>query len=132
MVIRDGARSRGLVLVVEDNEGMREAIDNLLDAAGFSAIAYASAESLFAGDRVDEALCVICDIKLPAMSGFALLTELRARSQGPPVILITANDVPGVRNKAKRRGAAAYLAKPFLGSALLAAVERVAGHVRPQ
>jgi FixJ family two-component response regulator len=118
-----GARRK--VLVVEDDEGMREAIETLLDAAGIESAAYASAEALLAAGAVEDALCVISDIKLPAMSGLELLSELRARSAQPPVIVITAHDAPGVRDNAVRHGAAAYLAKPFLGTALLAAIESV-------
>jgi DNA-binding response OmpR family regulator len=50
---------------------------------------------------------------------------LRARGQRAPVILITARDEPGLREEAARRGVTAYLAKPFLGTALLA-VDRAA------
>jgi FixJ family two-component response regulator len=117
--------AQGKVLVVEDDEGMREAIETLLDAAGIESAAYASAEALLAGGAVDDALCVISDIKLPAMSGLELLTELRTRASLPPVIVITAHDAPGVRADAMRRGAAAYLAKPFLGTALLTAITNV-------
>jgi FixJ family two-component response regulator len=123
MVIRDNARSRGLVLVVEDNEGMRQAIDQLLDLAGFSGIAYSSAEALMAERRVEDAICVICDIRLAPGSGFDLLTQSRARG-ATPVILISAKDTVAIRNKAKRFGAAAYLAKPFPGNELIAAIER--------
>jgi FixJ family two-component response regulator len=130
MVIRDDAHSRGLVLVVEDNEGMRQAIDKLLDAAGFSGIAYSSAEDLIAGGRLDDALCVISDIKLPATSGFELLTQMRARGTCAPVILISANDNAAIRNKAKSSGAAAYLAKPFPGNELLAAIEHIVESAR--
>jgi FixJ family two-component response regulator len=125
MVIRDHAHSRGLVLVVEDNEGMREAIDKLLDAAGFSAIAYSSAEDLVTDGRVDEAVCVISDVRLPATSGFDLLTQLHARGAGLPVILISAKDTTAKRTKAMSSGAAAYLAKPFPGTELIAAIERI-------
>ena len=116
---------QGKVLVVEDDEGMREAIETLLGAAGIESAAYASAEALLAGGAVDDALCVISDIKLPAMSGLELLTQLRTRAPLPPVIVITAHDAPGVRADAMRRGAAAYLAKPFLGTALLTAIANV-------
>jgi FixJ family two-component response regulator len=117
--------AQGKVLVVEDDEGMREAIETLLDAAGIQSAAYSSAEALLAGGAVDDALCVISDIKLPAMSGLELLTRLRTRAALPPVIVITAHDAPGVRADAMRRGAAAYLAKPFLGTALLTAITNV-------
>ena len=113
------------VLVVDDDEGMREAIESLLAAAGFETAMYASAEALLAGGAIEGAVCVISDLKLPAMSGFELLAELRTRGNPPPVIVITAHDAPGMSKEAVRLGAAAYLAKPFPGSALLAAIEHL-------
>ena len=113
------------VLVVEDDEGMREAIETLLDAAGMSATAYASAEALLADDAVGDALCVITDVKLPAMSGLELLTHLRTRNPHTRVIVITAHDSPGMRKEVARLGAAAYLPKPFEGNALLTAIKDV-------
>lgn len=115
----------GRILVVEDDEGMREAIESLLGAAGFATAVYASAEALLSGGCLDGALCVISDIKLPAMSGLELLTKLRERRACPPVILITAHDSPDARSKAGQRGAAGYLPKPFAGSVLLAAINDV-------
>ena len=132
MVIREDAHSRGLVLVVEDNELMRDAIDNLLDAAGFSGIAYASAEALLAGARVDDGVCIVSDVRLPGISGFELSTRLRAGGTQTPVILIAARDGRAERSKARRCGAAAYLAKPFTGSALLQAIDGVAVFRRPR
>ena len=118
-----GARSR--VLVVEDDGSMREAIERLLAAAGFEAVAYVSAESLLADDAAHDRGCVISDLRLPGMSGLDLLAELRARGWRAPLILITAYDAPGLNDEALRRGAAAYLVKPFHGTALLAAVRAV-------
>ena len=115
----------GRVLVVDDDESMREAIESLLEVAGFESTVYASAEDLLAADGIEDALCVISDIKLPALSGIGLLMELRARGARPAVIIITAHDGPGVRDDAMRRGAAAYLPKPFAGTALLAAIDSV-------
>lgn len=114
------------VLVVDDDEGMREALKNLLDAAGFVPVAFGTAEALLQDCIIDGAVCLISDLRLPSMSGLELLTALRARGEQIPVIAITAHDEPGVGDHAMRCGAAAYLAKPFLGSALLAAIERVA------
>jgi len=111
------------VLVVEDDASMREAIERLLGAAGFEAVAYASAEALLEGSGGSDAVCVVSDLRLPAMSGLELLAELRARGQRQPLILITAFDAPGRSADALRRGAAAYLVKPFHGTALLAALK---------
>jgi FixJ family two-component response regulator len=122
------AMGRGrIVVVVEDDEGMREAIESLLDVAGFATVVHASAEALLAGGEVKDALCVISDLKLPAMSGLQLVVALRECGGWPPVILITAHDGPEVRSEAERLGVAEFLAKPFAGSALLSAIESVAG-----
>ena len=120
------AGSHGKVLVVEDDDSMREAIEALLGAADLGSVLYASAEALLAGGAVAGAACIVSDLMLPRMSGLDLLTELRGCAPWPPVIVITAHDAPALRAEARRRGAAAYLAKPFPGRALLAAIERVA------
>ena len=115
----------GRVLVVEDDDGMREAIETLLDIAGIESAAFASAEALLADGAIGASVCIISDLKLPGMSGLQLLAALRARGPHPPVIVITAHDSPAVRHEAERLGAAAYLAKPFAGRELLAAIESV-------
>jgi two-component system response regulator FixJ len=112
----------GTVLVVDDDDSMREAIERLLEAAGFASVGYPSAEALLAGGGMGNARCIISDVRLPAMSGLALVTELRRLGVLTPVIIITAHDSPVARNDAKLHGAAAYLAKPFMSKALLAAL----------
>jgi FixJ family two-component response regulator len=114
-----------VVLVVEDDDSMREAIERLLQAAGFGTSTFGSAEALLAEHDAAGAVCVISDLKLPAMSGLELLRELRTRVGWPPVIMITAHDSAAVRSEAERSGAAAYLSKPFQGSALLDAIKGI-------
>jgi len=78
----------------------------------------------------ERADCVVTDLNLPTMSGLELLDELRRHGcDGLPVIVITAFDRPGLSEQALLRGATAYLAKPFQGSALLDAI-RDLGSVR--
>jgi FixJ family two-component response regulator len=113
------------VLVVEDDTSMREAVERILGLAGFEPRAYASAEALLAAGTAEGAACVVSDLRLPAMSGLELLAALRARGFRAPLILITAYDEPGLAEEAMRRGAAHYLAKPFHGTELLAAVTTV-------
>lgn len=116
---------QGTILVVEDDDGLREAIESLLDAAGFVTASFASAEALLSAGCMSGAICVVSDIRLPAMSGLELVTKLNLRDGRLPVVLVTAHDSPSVRRDALRRGAAGYLAKPFAGGALLAAIEGV-------
>jgi FixJ family two-component response regulator len=117
--------SRDKILVVDDDESMRDAIEGLMDAAGLDTIVYSSAEDLLASGALEQASCVITDLKLPQMQGLELLTHLRGRSPEPPVIVITAHDMPGLGEQALQLGAAAYFPKPFAGTALLAAIKRV-------
>jgi FixJ family two-component response regulator len=125
-------RGRPVILVVEDDDSMREAIETLLGAAGFSTMPYGSAEALLAEKAIGLPLCIISDLKLPAMSGLDLLIELRRRGRQEPVILITAYDTMSTRREAQRRGAAAYLTKPFPGAELLTAIHNVSPGARPQ
>ena len=108
--------------MVEDDDSMRDAIERLLNAAGFGCAAYASADALLARGVEDGSVCVISDLKLPGLTGLELLAMLRRRHITVPFILITAHDTPDMRQKALACGAAAYLAKPFRGTALLNAV----------
>ena len=114
----------GRVLVIEDDEGMREAIESLLNAAGYETTPYASAEALLAAGPPEDARCIVSDIRLPEMSGLDLIGALRARGACPPVILVTAHDSPAMRSAAGQHGAAAYLPKPFGRGELLAAIQR--------
>jgi two-component system response regulator FixJ len=118
--------STGPVLVVDDDDSMRQAIQRLLDAAGMKNEAYATAEELLAAGPTAGVVCIVSDFKLPGMSGLDLLTELRKRGPRPPIIVVTAHDAPDLRDEAMRRGASAYLSKPFRGGDLLAAIEAAA------
>ena len=115
------------VLVVEDDDSTRVAIKRLLSAAGFATAIYGSAEQLLAAGLCEEDACVVSDLSLPGLSGIELLGVLRTGGWLGPLILITAHDSPSVRQKAAQSDIAAYLAKPFLGSALVAAVQRAMG-----
>jgi len=116
------------VVIVEDDESMREAIEHLLGVAGFRTVGYESAEALLREVATENALCVVSDLNLPAMSGLDLLTELRRNVGHLPVIIITAHDSASSRQEAARRGASAYLAKPFASAALLAAIDEIAAN----
>jgi FixJ family two-component response regulator len=121
----------GTVLVVEDDDSVREAIERLLGAAGFGCAAYVSADALLAHGVDADSTCVISDLRLPGMSGLELLAMLRELKVSLPFILITAHDSPGMREKAASSGATAYLPKPFRGTVLLDTVRAAIESTRP-
>lgn len=120
-------QEKGAIVVVDDDDGMRGAAERVLNAAGFRAVTFASAEILLQSDAVDGAACLVLDIHLPGLSGFDLRRRLAQTGTRPPVIFITGHDEPAAREQAEALGAAAYLPKPFAGRALVDAVSRAVG-----
>jgi CheY-like chemotaxis protein len=114
---------RGTVVIVEDDLSMCQAMKRILLLGGFEPRMYGSAEALLDDDRKD-AVCMILDVQLPGMSGFALRERLGAHGALPPVIFITAFDEDDARVHAERLGAAGFLAKPFAGRLLLETIRR--------
>ena len=114
------------VFVVEDDTSVSRAIERLLNAAGFHAVIFPSAEALLAHSGVTPA-CMVLDICLPGLSGFGLQQRFASSGVKPPVIFITAQDKAANRRRAGEAGAVAYLAKPFLGQDLVAAVAMALG-----
>ena len=119
--------SKREVVLVEDDTGMRRAVARMLTTAGYEVRSFASAEALLdelAGAALWHASsCMVCDVRLPGVSGFELHRRVAERGPLPPWIFITAFDNPSVRDQA-HRAMATYLAKPFEGRALLALIAR--------
>jgi FixJ family two-component response regulator len=112
------------ILVVEDDEGMRLAVERLLLAGGYAVSTFGSAEALLGSDAWREAACLILDIRLPGLSGGELRDRLAAEGVHAPVIFMTAHDDPVTRERAEASRPVAYLLKPFRGRELLEAVAR--------
>jgi FixJ family two-component response regulator len=113
------------VVLIEDDGGVRQAIGRILHGSGYEVDAYESAEALLAS-LAGAALwsscrCLVCDVRLPGVSGFELHRRLCEQGPVPAWIFITAHDDPALHRQAERDGAA-YLLKPFEGRSLLALV----------
>jgi FixJ family two-component response regulator len=121
----DVAQPQSLIVIVEDDEGMRNAIARLLRAAGYTTAAFESAEALLQARVVERAICFVLDVRLPGMSGFELRGHLVEAGPNIAVIFVTAHDEPSIREVAARIGADAYLPKPFSRMALLDAISHI-------
>lgn len=121
-------RQGRVVILVEDDAGLRAALERMLRTAGFEAQAYADAEAALADRTLDGADCMVIDVGLPALSGFDLLQRLRDRGVTAPAVVISAQDEQRLRQEAGRRGVTHFLAKPFLGSALLRLLDTLIGN----
>lgn len=114
--------TRSLVVVVDDDESVRESLPDLLGELGFAVRAFPSAEDFLASDFTGQASCLILDVAMPGMSGPDLQHELRRRGHLIPIIFITAHEDGNVRRSVIERGAVDCLFKPFSESALLGAL----------
>jgi len=110
------------VVVVDDDESVRESLPDLLREFGFRAEAFASAEAFLASGHLDDADCLILDIAMPGMSGPELQLELKRRGISIPIIFITAHGADVSRPRLIESGAVDCLSKPFTETALLKAL----------
>jgi FixJ family two-component response regulator len=113
---------RSLVVVVDDDESVRESLPDLLSEFGCTAKAFKSAEDFLASDYVRKAQCLVLDIAMPGMSGPDLLHELRRRGIRTPIVFITAQAEETKRARLLGLGAVECLFKPFSDTALRDAV----------
>jgi FixJ family two-component response regulator len=108
-----------LVFVVDDDVAMLKSLGRLLRQFGFESLLFASAEAFAAQRDFENAACVLLDINLGKVSGIDLRYRLKAANISVPVIYMTGNDNPAVREAALQSGCLAYLTKPFEASSLI-------------
>ena len=118
-----GAGPRATVLLVEDDQSMRLALERQLAGSGYRCLSFDSAESLLDQGIDDQAACIISDHRLPGMSGLELLAALRQGGSSLAMILITGHDSPRLRRDAAAARVEGYLVKPFSRAALLAILD---------
>jgi FixJ family two-component response regulator len=108
-----------LVVIVDDDDSMRSAVQDLLEAVGLPAKGFASAEEFLRSGKQHETACLITDIRMPGMSGLDLQAKLNAERCRIPIIFITAHGDEKMRLQARREGAVEFLSKPFDNEVLL-------------
>jgi FixJ family two-component response regulator len=114
---------RCLIVVVDDDEAIREATESLIRSVGFRVVVYASAEEFLRSSHLQVTACLIVDVRMPGMSGLELQQQLATANYSIPIIFITAHGDADTRARALRAGAVAFLDKPFSDEILLGAVQ---------
>jgi len=113
-----------LVIVVDDDLGVRNAVCILLKTVGLESIQFASAQDFLAAYQPSQPGCLVLDVRMPGMSGLELQQELNLRGAVIPVIFMTAHgDIP-MAVEAMKHGAFDFLQKPFRDDDLLARIRR--------
>ena len=113
------------ILVVEDDEDMRENLRRILVGAGYEVqMARNGAEAITVLDTHPCHL-VLTDLVMPGMGGLDLLAEIRRHEQNLPVIFLTAFGDRTTMIKATEKGAVDFLTKPFRAASLLGIIQRI-------
>jgi DNA-binding NtrC family response regulator len=112
------------VLVVDDDQAMREMLVSMLSDQGFDVRPAATAGEALTAAATCHFDVVFSDIQMPEKNGFELLRDLRAVQPDTPVVLMTAFGVAATLSQAMEAGAFDCLIKPFGREELMAALER--------
>jgi FixJ family two-component response regulator len=112
-----------LLAILDDDKSVQNALQDLIESEGMSALCFDSAEQFLDSRARHQASCLIADISMPGMSGIELQARLKVERFGIPIIFITARgDIPLAVN-AMKEGAIDFFTKPFEDGEFLAAVE---------
>ncbi|HET6487352.1 MAG TPA: response regulator, partial [Spirochaetia bacterium] len=109
--MRSAVRPR--VLVVDDQQGLRQLLCKLLEREGFEALEAADGQQAIEIFRADPPLVVVSDIMMPRMDGLALLNEVKRIDRNTTVLLMTGQGNEETLLKALRGGASNFFKKPF-------------------
>jgi FixJ family two-component response regulator len=124
----DGASH--VILVVDDDSGVRNSLKFMIEVEGFEVNAYSSAHELLNEDSLPANSCLVTDYHMPDMTGLELVAHLRDRRISIPAILMTAHPTDILRNRAAAAGIS-IVEKPLLGGDLLDAIRDVFdGHAK--
>ena len=107
------------VFIVDDDASARVGLGRLVQAAGYDAKLYADASTFLKEICQTPKACIVLDMRMPGFAGISLLAELASRSISMPVIIVTAEENPETRRRARQAGAIAFFRKPVDGPTLL-------------
>jgi FixJ family two-component response regulator len=118
------AESSPSVFIIDDDAGVRVAIQGLLKSVGLRSEAFATPQEFLRSKHSEGPSCLVLDVRLPGVSGLEFQRELTEAGIQIPVIFITGyGDIP-MSVKAMKSGAVEFLTKPFRDQDLLDAIQQ--------
>jgi len=111
------------VYLIDDDASVRKSVTRLLRIAAYQVEAYSSADEFLETCRMAEHGCIVLDLRMPGLSGEGLQDRLRTMKEALPVIIITGHGDVQIRDSMIKKGAVAFLTKPFDDQELLDAIE---------
>jgi len=115
------------VCIVDDDASVRSGVGNLLKAVGYTSMAFSSGEEFLASPMVDDALCVLLDLRMQGMQGLEVQRQLNADQRHIPVVFMSAHGDDESVQRAMEHGAVSFLCKPFEEEVLLDSIQLAIG-----
>lgn len=109
---RDAKPDAPLVLVVDDEDGIRQALNRFLTRLGYRVVEAESGASALERIAADRPQAMLCDIRMPNMTGVELVPKALAADADLAIIMLTAIDEPRTAIESMKLGAFDYLIKP--------------------
>lgn len=121
------------VAIIDDDEPVRDSLSLMLSNHGFGVCAFASAEQFLSTLQASEIpSCVVCDIRMPGMSGLELQKELTKKWPMIPLVLITGHGDVAMAVAALKAGARDFIEKPFSPDRLIASISAAINETESQ
>ena len=95
----------GTVIIVDDDQAVRDSLTSLFDAAGYTVESYPDAKTFLDAYEQDRPGCLVLDMKMPGMGGLELQEELTKREDRRPIIFLTAHGTVQLTVRALKSGA---------------------------
>lgn len=121
------------IAIIDDDEPVRDSLSLMLSNRGFGVYAFSSAEkflSALQGEQLPS--CVVCDIRMPGMTGLELQKELTKKWPTVPLVLITGHGDVAMAVSSLKAGAHDFIEKPFSPDRLIESISSAIGQVENQ
>ncbi len=120
------------IAIVDDDLGIREALEGLIASLGYGALVFPSAEAFLAEPARSDISCIVLDMRMQGMSGLELQALLNSEGNRTPIIFMTSYGDDRTREKALAGGALCFLGKPVSDDVLIDCIEKALTEKRTQ
>jgi DNA-binding response OmpR family regulator len=115
------------IVIVDDEEELRDNLQDLLEFKGYRVISFPTGEAVLAEIDSIAVDLVLLDIQLPGIDGMQVLERLRLTHPTLPIAMVSASSIPSVLEEAKRKGANQTILKPYSHTEMLKAIHTLLG-----